>query len=103
MDQIRALQDWYLARFDGDWEHRFGVEIGTLDNPGWFLKIDLERTGLDNREFSEIKDLEHESDWVHCRVSDSLWEGFGGPKKLGTLISVFLDWAGGRSGAGQAV
>jgi Immunity protein 53 len=34
------LQVWYLAQCDGDWEHRHGVTIGTLDNPGWSLRID---------------------------------------------------------------
>ena len=41
---LPALQDWYNARCDGDREHRYG--IGTTDNPGWRLSIDLEGTAL---------------------------------------------------------
>jgi hypothetical protein len=37
MDEIRELQQWYLAQCDGDWEHEWGVQIGTLDNPGWVM------------------------------------------------------------------
>jgi Immunity protein 53 len=35
------LEKWYRARCNGDWEHQWGVEIGTLDNPGWRVHIDL--------------------------------------------------------------
>ena len=36
---LQALQQWYLAQCDGDWEHGYGVSITTLDNPGWSLDI----------------------------------------------------------------
>jgi hypothetical protein len=33
-DLLRWLQDWHAGQCDGDWEHSYGVDIGTLDNPG---------------------------------------------------------------------
>jgi len=33
-DDLTWLMNWYVAQCDGDWEHRFGFEIGTLENPG---------------------------------------------------------------------
>jgi len=33
-DLLKWLQDWYAARCYGDWEHEFGINIRTLDNPG---------------------------------------------------------------------
>ena len=37
--ELEALQHWYESQCDGDWEHEFGVKIGTLDNPGWMVDI----------------------------------------------------------------
>jgi ribosomal protein L37E len=37
-DLLSKLSDWYAAQCDGDWEHEFGIHIGTLDNPGWSVK-----------------------------------------------------------------
>jgi hypothetical protein len=31
---LPKLQTWYTEECNGDWEHQFGVDIGTLDNPG---------------------------------------------------------------------
>lgn len=41
MELLRFLQDWYLSQCDGDWEHQLGIDIGTIDNPGWTVKVSL--------------------------------------------------------------
>jgi hypothetical protein len=33
------LEQWYYDQCDGDWEHAYGIRIGTLDNPGWSLRF----------------------------------------------------------------
>ena len=43
------LVAWYAQRCNGDWEHAFGIELETIDNPGWHLKVDLVETGLEGR------------------------------------------------------
>ncbi|MEU4549059.1 Imm53 family immunity protein [Nonomuraea dietziae] len=43
---LTSLQSWYASCCDDDWEHSYGVTIGTLDNPGWCMKIDLVDTSL---------------------------------------------------------
>ena len=45
-DALYLLQRWYVAQCDAEWEHSYGVEIGTLDYPGWSLRIDLKGTAL---------------------------------------------------------
>lgn len=45
------VQKWYADNVDGDWEHLNGVEIATLDNPGWSLGIDIAETELSDRAF----------------------------------------------------
>ena len=32
---LKVLQHWYQSKCDGTGEHMYGVEIDTLDNPGW--------------------------------------------------------------------
>ena len=44
LSNIEWLQQWYQKNCDGEWEHLYGIEIETLDNPGWHVKIDLEET-----------------------------------------------------------
>jgi hypothetical protein len=46
MDALTWLQGWYLSQCDGDWEHGHGVDIGTLDNPGWRVEIRVAETEL---------------------------------------------------------
>ncbi|MEH0820740.1 Imm53 family immunity protein [Micromonospora sp. CPCC 205714] len=40
------LQAWYATQCDGEWEHEFGIQIETVDNPGWSVSIDLGDTAL---------------------------------------------------------
>lgn len=93
VDSLSALQQWYADQCNGDWEHQFGVDIGTLDNPGWSLSIDLTGTPLENKVFAEMSDLTHESNWIHCKVKKQKFEGRCGPRNLERLISIFLQWA----------
>ena len=43
---LEWLQSWSSEQCDGDWEHEWGVTIETVDNPGWFVKVNLEETAL---------------------------------------------------------
>jgi len=93
---LADLQRWYSAQCDGDWEHAHGIKIGTLDNPGWSLVIELIDTGLADTPFDEVKVLEPEREWIHCRVQQHRFEGHGGPHMLGRIIRTFLEWANKR-------
>jgi hypothetical protein len=91
MDQLSWLQSWYLDQCDEEWEHSYGVQIGTLDNPGWTLEIDLAGTPLENllrpRNFEERS----ERDWIFYKIDECKFIGACGPKNLGELIDVFRD------------
>ena len=93
-DEIDALQRWYDSQCDGDWEHTYGVKIGTLDNPGWFVEIDVAETELAKRPFARIEDLGPERDWLVCEVVDERFRGHGGPAMLARILQTFLTWAG---------
>lgn len=99
MNTLRALQEWYLSQCNEDWEHQNGVEIGTLDNPGWFLKIDLLDTNLSGKIFPSIEygvgnnGETSGNNWITCKTVNDQFVARGGPEKLEEMIGVFLAWA----------
>lgn len=94
-DALQRLQNWYLGRCNGDWEHSYGVSIETLDNPGWQIRIDLLGTGLDGRTFEPVETRRTEDDWVVARIEEERWCAYCGPVNLNEALGVFLDWAAG--------
>jgi hypothetical protein len=62
-NELARLQAWYRAQCDGDWEHQHGVHIGTLDNPGWDVRIDLAGTYLEAAMFQSDERLESLNPW----------------------------------------
>ena len=98
LDGLGWLARWYADHCDGDWEHSYGIEIGTLDNPGWTLKIDLRDTALKDRPFDTVAfnmdapDGDPAARWHHCKVVDYRFEGAGGVHDLSTLVGVFRAW-----------
>lgn len=94
METVLAdLQAWYVAQCDGEWEHCYGMTIGTMDNPGWSVTIELTETLLEGKEFAPVKTEEVEGRWADCRVKDKKFVGYGGPQQLEQLLTIFLDWA----------
>lgn len=87
-----ALQQWFANQCDGQWEHQHGITIETLDNPGWYIGIDLGGTEIARKKFNRTNHSRSRHDWVECRVASERFEGFGGPGNLGEIIDVFLRW-----------
>ncbi|MGI8647441.1 MAG: immunity 53 family protein [Mycobacteriales bacterium] len=89
------LQAWYATQCDGDWEHGYGVSISTLDNPGWWVRIELTGTLLAD------KMLEHESshrsghDWYEVSRKGDFFEAHCGPLNLGEVLHLFRLWVEG--------
>lgn len=92
-NKLAWLMEWYSRQCDGDWEHGNGIDIGTIDNPGWFLKVDLKDTELENKEFKNIKIDRSENNWFFCCVRDKKYEGHGGPLNLSELLQIFEEWS----------
>ncbi|QDS97788.1 immunity 53 family protein [Adhaeretor mobilis] len=96
---LDRLQRWYHDQCDEDWEHQYGVKIDTLDNPGWSVNIDLIGTSLETKPFAELRenldddDCQQSDRWMHCRVANKVWIGFGDETKLERLLKTFLSWA----------
>lgn len=91
MNTFEWLQNWYKSQCNGDWEHQFGVQINTLDNPGWDIKIDIYNTEIEGLEI-EFKSFEKsEYDWYGIKADKYVFEAFGDPAKLEFLILKFKE------------
>jgi len=101
MSALEELQAWYLSQCNGDWEHTYGVSIGTLDNPGWSFEAELTDSDLAGRPFSPVShgvgadSIEDNQDWLFCEVKNNKFIAHGGPCKLDEMILIFVKWANG--------
>jgi hypothetical protein len=92
-DNLFWLINWYDCQCDGDWEHQFGIRIETLDNPGWSIRLSIQETELQDKEFQNINIERTEKDWIFCRVSNGFFEGNCGTFNLPEVLQIFRDWA----------
>lgn len=92
-DLLERIEEWYSSQCDGEWEHRWGVSIETLDNPGWIVRIDLAGTRLEGAVFERSDDMDSATSWMDCRTREGQWVGAGGPHELRRILAEFLDWA----------
>lgn len=87
------LQYWYAAQCDGDGEHEWGMTIGTLDNPGWSIRIDLEETDLEGREYPRRHIDRGPHDWIWIGTAEKVFQASCGPANLTETLTLFRDWA----------
>ncbi len=92
---LTGLQAWYAAQCDGEWEHRFGVRLQSLDNPGWQLDVDLVDTAVAGRPFERVERFRDDADWVVAFRDEAQFHGACGALQLGEILGLFLDWANG--------
>ncbi len=93
MDMIAWLIEWYKGNCDGDWEHYYGIKIGTLDNPGWSVDMDLVDTYLEDVQFNKVQIYVDDLNWIHCSVVDGIFRGRGSTDKLEEILKIFRQWA----------
>lgn len=86
------LQGWYTSQCDGDWEHGEGIQIATLDNPGWRLRIPLAGTAWETKPFARLRVERDEHDWVHAWVEQATYHSACGPTNLSEALFVFREW-----------
>ncbi len=92
METLKWLGKWYADMCDGSWEKEHGILINTLDNPGWYMLIDVVDTPFANKQFETIDVYNSENDWIHCCIRDGKFDGAGDTTKLSAIIDVFRKW-----------
>lgn len=91
-NNLQWLQSLYSEFTNGDWEHSYGVEITTLDNPGWRLKFNLHESALEHASFVRLEVERSEHDWLHCWTAESSFQAACGPHNLDEVLTVFREW-----------
>ncbi len=88
-NSIKWLEEWYQSQCNGDWEHSYGIEIETLDNPGWSVTIDLNETAvvLNNSPYELVE--VSENNWYGYSINENIFTASGDPAKLLFLIDLF--------------
>lgn len=93
-DLLDVIGTWYRAQCDETWEHRWGVTLRSLDNPGWLLRVDLVGTDRAGRTAPEVEQRRSEEQWLVWGADGDRWEGACGPLQLEELLRCFVDWLG---------
>ncbi len=91
-DLLNWLQNWYEAQATDGWEHRYGIRVTTLDNPGWSVTVDLRGTGAEGKAFDAVNLDRGERDWVYCWVEEERFEGRGGPHSFVEILELLRAW-----------
>ena len=89
---LSSLEQWYLARCNGEWEHSYGVKIDTLDNPGWTVRINLHDTKKQNAILERVRIDRSENDWLQYWVEKQDFRIACGPTNLTEAIDIFCVW-----------
>lgn len=89
MDMLGWLVQWYKRNCNGEWEHFYGIKIETLDNPGWYVRIDLSETNYQQSDVKILEDDSAENDWIKCSITNNVFEGFGDSSKLENILEHF--------------
>lgn len=87
---LERVQTWYEQQCDGDWEHSFGLNIETLDNPGWWVTVDLRETRWSSLHLERKVIQRNELDWIQFEVTNEKFIGCGGSGNLVEILEVFL-------------
>ncbi len=92
MDNIQWLSIWFQKYCDGEREQQYGIDIQTLDNPGWSVKIDLHDTPFSCIPFTQVEREWEVNHWISCFVRNECFWGFCGMDDLNETINIFKEW-----------
>ncbi len=93
MSALSELQQWYAAQIGSEWEHSNGIQIETLNKPGWSVSINLKGTLLRHKRFEAVNIVEPDNRWLRCQVIAYTFTGFCDPTSLDEVLTRFLNWA----------
>lgn len=91
MEILYWIQNWFKENCDGDWEHGDGIQITTLDNPGWDIEIDISKTSVANMNLKWILNQKGKHDWYGVKIEDQKFKAAGDPGKLIFLLGLFKE------------
>ena len=91
METLDWIQQWFKNNCNGDWEHGSGIQITTLDNPGWDVEIDISNTSIANLQVEWILNEKSKQDWYGVKIEDRKFNAAGDSGKLIFLLNLFKE------------
>lgn len=91
METTDWIQHWFKNNCDGDWEHGNGIQITTIDNPGWDVEIDISNTSLANIEIPWVLNESSKQDWYGVKIENHVFNASGDSGKLTFLLGLFKE------------
>jgi hypothetical protein len=92
-ENLGALQAWYAAQCDGNWEQEFGVTIATSEIAGWDLRVDLVGTVLEGKALPRERAARSPDDWLEMWCDGYTFHASGGVDNLTELFAAFSSFA----------
>jgi hypothetical protein len=90
---LGALQTWYAAQCDGNWEQEFGVSLSTCEVAGWELRVDLVGTSLAGEELQRERAARSPDDWLEVWCDGYTFRAAGGVENLRDMVEAFSRFA----------
>ncbi|MFH0733180.1 MAG: immunity 53 family protein [bacterium] len=100
-DILEWIENWYASNCNEDWEHMYGITIKTVDNPGWYVIIDLKETEFENVAVNNHLCKNSDNDWYDFGVEDAQFYASGDPSKLSFLLGLFRKFVEDRTNKEQ--
>ncbi len=91
MEILQWIQHWFKENCDGDWERGDGIQITTLDNPGWEVEIDISNTSIANINIEWILNENSAQDWYGVKIESQKFTASGDSGKLKFLLELFKE------------
>lgn len=92
-ENLLWLINWYDSHCDGDWERLFGIEINSIDNPGWAVTISIQETDLKEKKFQKVFINRSKKDWFVCKIENGFFNGYCGTFNFFEVLQSFRKWA----------
>jgi len=97
---LNELQKWYYLHYQSKLfsnksfsiekpDPFDGIELHTIGNPGWFVKINLNKTVFENHSFASNEIDRTEDDWCYTYPKNHTFEGAGGIHNLTEILTTF--------------
>lgn len=85
LETFLYFQNWCAENVEDAKKQK--IMIGTLDNPGWSIFINLGNFCAEDKKTEKIE--RSENDWIFWWVKDNSFESAGGPKNLTEMLNIF--------------
>jgi hypothetical protein len=100
IDILEWLENWYQSNCDRAWEHDHGITIQSLDNPGWWIQIDLRKLDQGATTSDQVLVVVGEPPgpengniggdvWMKCEIKNNQFDGSGDPSQLRSILACF--------------